>query len=104
MNADGTAVAEFTLGAKSTIRLTIPGGDIDYLLFYKKAGGGGPTITPVVPSLPGATLTDVVVNTATKTITAKAPAGSNTGFLKVDGVGRIVSVTLVGDVLTVVYE
>ena len=31
----GNSVATFTLGAKSTLRLTIPGGDLDYLLFYR---------------------------------------------------------------------
>jgi len=102
MNADGTAVAEFTLGAKSTVRLTIPGGDIDYLLFYKKQGG--PTVTAEAGGIPGITggVSNVSVNTATKTITATTTGDA--GFIKVTGATKIKSVTLVGTTLTVVYE
>jgi hypothetical protein len=103
MNADGTAVAEFTLGAKSTIRLTIPGGDIDYLLFYKTSTVV-PTVTAEAGGIPGITggVSDVSVNAATKTITATTTGDA--GFIKVTGATKIKSVTLVGTTLTVVYE
>ena len=61
MNADGTAAATFTLGANSTVRLTIPGGDIDYLLFYKvSTPPPGITVVPSdVPGLSGAGVSNV---------------------------------------------
>jgi len=102
----GTSVATFTLGANSTVRLTIAGGDIDYLLFYK-VSTPPPGILAVpsdVPGLSGAGVSNVNVNTATKTITATVSNESSAGFLKVTGATAIKSVTLVGSTLTVVYE
>jgi len=100
---DTGAAATFTLGANSTVRLTIPGGDIDYLLFYKAAG---PSVTavPGAPGLSGDGISNVNVNTATKTITATVSNTAASGFLKVSGASKIKSVTLVGSTLTVVYE
>ena len=103
MNADGTAAATFTLGANSTVRLTIPGGDIDYLLFYKVSTGPSVVAVPSdVPGLSGGGVSNVNVNTETKTITATV--SGDAAFLKVTGATKIKSVTLVGTTLTVVYE
>jgi hypothetical protein len=105
-NVEGTGVAEFTLGTKSTVRLNIVRGgpDIDYLLFYKKAGGVTPPVDAVPGGIPGITggVSNVSVNTATKTITATTTGEA--GFLTVTGATKIKSVTLVGTTLTVVYE
>jgi len=111
-NNDSTAfrdeagnAATFTLGANSTVRLTIPGGDIDYLLFYKVSTG--PTVVAVpspVPGLGGDGVSNVNVNTETKTITATVSNTASSGFLKVSGASKIKSVTLVGSTLTIIYE
>jgi hypothetical protein len=99
------AAAKFTLGANSTVRLTIPGGDIDYLLFYKVGTGPSVTATPGgAPGLDGAGISNVNVNTATKTITATVTATSTSGFIKVTGASKIKSVTLAGTTLTIVYQ
>jgi hypothetical protein len=98
-------VAQFTLGAKSTIRLNIVRGgpDLDYLLFYKTSTVV-PTVTAEAGGIPGITggVSNVSVNAATKTITATTTGDA--GFIKVTGATKIKSVTLVGTTLTVVYE
>jgi hypothetical protein len=104
-NVAGTGVAQFTLGAKSTIRLNIVRGgpDLDYLLFYKTSTVV-PTVTAEAGGIPGITggVSNVSVNAATKTITATTTGDA--GFIKVTGATKIKSVTLVGTTLTVVYE
>ena len=104
-NVDGTGVAQFTLGAKSTVRLNIVRGgpDIDYLLFYKTSTVV-PPVTAEAGGIPGVTggVSNVSVNTETKTITATTTGDA--GFLKVTGATKIKSVTLVGTTLTIVYE
>ncbi len=103
LNLEGTGLAEITLGTKSTVRLNIVRGgpDLDYMLFYKKASV---EVTAEAGGIPGITggVSNVSVNTATKTITATTTGEA--GFVKVTGATRIVSVTLVGTTLTVVYE
>ena len=55
-----------------------------------------------MPGLSGGGVSNVNVNTATKTITATV--SGEAGFLKVTGASKVKSVTLVGTTLTVVYE
>jgi hypothetical protein len=65
-----------------------------------------PAVTAVgtpPPGLSGATLTNVVVNAATRTITADIPAGSDLGFLTITGASPILSVEVVGSQLVVRY-
>ena len=96
----GTTAATFTLGAKSTIRLTIPGGDIDYILFYPVSGGGSSAPQGLGK---GSTLTGVV-NEATKTITADVPASGVEGYLSLNPPRVITDIKLVDGKLVIKFQ
>ena len=95
------AVAAIDLSGTQTLRYTTSNGDFDFILLTPVA----PTVivgTPP-PGFAGATLTNIVDDPATKTITADAPAGSTEGYLTISPARVIKSVELVNGKLIIKY-
>lgn len=59
---------------------------------------------PKIPGLVGAAFTEVKVDTATKTITAKLPASGDAAFLSIAPGVTVLSVQIQGDLLVVKYQ
>lgn len=70
-----TAAADFT--ATFRVVVGVPGNYVNSDVVKVVApGSGGPVVSPAVPGIPGSALTNIQVNTTTKTITATAPSGT----------------------------
>jgi hypothetical protein len=99
-NAGGDLVT-VDLSGTQTLRYTASNGDFDFILLT-------PAVTTVIIGTPpsgfaGATLTNIVDDPATKTITADAPAGANEAYLTISPARVIKSVELVGGKLIIKY-
>jgi len=95
------AMAAIDLSGTQTLRYTTSNGDFDFILLTPVA----PTvITGTPPSgFAGATLTNIVDDPATKTITADVPAGSAEAYLTISPARVIKSVEIVGGKLVIKY-
>lgn len=83
--ASTNTLATVELSGSKTVRFTTQNGDYDFILFVP-AASNEVVVSPTVPGIPGsAQLTNIQVNTATKTITATVPSGASagTGFFSI---------------------